>query len=144
MGAGRSLATTPWGKLSVAGSRQDLARYLPSPLPTLVFLPQAWLPSHMPQLDGDGPPSSAGHSGLCARRSGLLASGHSKSSSAVLAKGSPEMAAGPDPVRYPEAVAQGGTRGMGAWTAPNTFSCHEDIVGPDSAPPWTRSESNKS
>lgn len=61
--------------------------------------PQAWPPSCTPQLDGDGPPSSGGRSGLCAGRSALPVWRDSKSSSAPLAApgGSPEKAAGPEP-----------------------------------------------
>ncbi|XP_069667785.1 treacle protein-like [Haliaeetus albicilla] len=61
--------------------------------------PQASPPSRTPQLNGDGPPSSGGRSGLCAGRSALPAWRDSKSSSAPLPApgGSPEKAAGPEP-----------------------------------------------
>lgn len=88
-GQGSTTHTGP----SAAQSPQPLAYSSP-------FLsPQAWPPSCTPQLDGDGPPSSGGRSGLCAGRSALPVWRDSKSSSAPLAApgGSPEKAAGPEP-----------------------------------------------
>ena len=143
-GAGRSLDTPPWGKPSVVGSRQDLAHYLPSPLPTALLLPQASPPCRTPQLDGDGPPSCAGCSGLCAGLSAVPASRHSESSSALLPAGPMKVPAAPEPVLHAEGAAQGGTAGMAAGTAPHAFSCPEDIVVPASAGPCVLSEANKS
>ncbi|XP_055674175.1 uncharacterized protein LOC129785585 [Falco peregrinus] len=117
----------------------------PAPAPGMSpRMSQASPPCRTPQLDGDGPPSSAGCSGLCAGLSAVPASRHSESSSALLPAGPMKVPAAPEPVLHAEGAAQGGTGGMAAGTAPHAFSCPEDIVAPASAGPCMLSEANKS
>ncbi|XP_056215283.1 uncharacterized protein LOC130158595 [Falco biarmicus] len=117
----------------------------PAPAPGMSpRMSQASPPCRTPQLDGDGPPSSAGCSGLCAGLSPVPASRHSESSSALLPAGPMKVPAAPEPVLHAEGAAQGGTGGMAAGTAPHAFSCPEDIVAPASAGPCMLSEANKS
>ncbi|CAM9394474.1 unnamed protein product, partial [Bubo scandiacus] len=63
---GRVPGSPPWGKPWVSGGRRELACCLPCPAAAAFLHPQASLPSRMPWLEGEGPPSSGGCSRLCA------------------------------------------------------------------------------